>query len=178
MSVVWNYSYRNSTTDDVLLDHTDKSNRPILDKQSDYDLSLIKFSLPASAIPSFKITDDSHSIQYGVNLNQTILGGTSYSSVVSTVPLYKHDEFPMYSIEDFVENYNRSSLKAYRNLLEKLAFDNFLTNVKPTTLSGTFSLTGSTAQQDLTFAMSGGLPNNMSVGYVKLDCSLYGTSTP
>ncbi len=113
MSIFYNYSLSNDTLNDQLLDSTDNSARPILDKADDYKMAIVKFSLPASSINTFMILDDSFNLEYGFNTNPI-----NYSSVTGAASMYKNSTFVMRSIDDFIENFNRTSLLAYRGLLD------------------------------------------------------------
>lgn len=170
MSIFYNYSLSNDTLNDKLLDSTDNSARPILDKADDYKMAIVKFSLPASSINTFMILDDSFNLEYGFNTNPI-----SYSSVTGAASMYQNSNFVMRSIDDFIENFNRTSLIAYRGLLDSADAAGFACK-KTVTNAGNFSLAGTTAQSDINFVMTSGLALGMTTGYVKLDMKLYGTS--
>ena len=115
----YNFTIDNTKgNDDLLLDQLDKPYTEMLPKASDYNVSIIKFTLPNEA-ETFIIDDDSYTVRLGMrkpsqeNPNQ-VKTMNNYTYVES---MTKRDEFKIRSVADFLENLNRTLIRAHLSLM-------------------------------------------------------------
>lgn len=168
MSVYYNFSQQNNTKDAVRLEQTDSSRQIILDTASDYKVSIVKFNLP-NQIETFIIDNETdYVISYSFTTNTS--DASAYVVPIVTQSLYKSSVFKMYSIHDFIENYNRSSLLAFKSLLT--AADTYYDNVKSISASGSNATV--TDKRDITLSITGSA--TMFCSYIKLAANIRGTS--
>jgi hypothetical protein len=82
----------------------------------------------------------------------------------------------MRSIQDFIENYNRSSLLCYKGLLGSL--NALYGNQIQKTASGTSTNLGTVSNVDLSFDFATGISaTNLFVSYITVSANIYGTSS-
>ncbi len=175
MSIYYNFSLTNQSSSRTLLDHNDTRRDSILDKASNYELSIVKFNLPSGEIDTFLINNDTdYAITYSCLANDNT--NTNYQIVTFTQPMYQSKVSSMRSIQDFIENYNRSSLLCFKGLLSQL--NSYYGNVITKTATGTSSNVGTTASVDLSFDFSTGItPANLFCSYITVTANIYGTAT-
>jgi len=175
MSVYYNFSQFNDTDKKVLLSQTDTAKAPILDNASSYELSVIKFNLPSGELETFLIeNDDDYKIMYSCVTN--IAGNTAYETVTFEQPMYKSSAFQMRSVQDWLENYNRTSLLCFKGLLN--ALNPYYSNRVTKTVVNTSSNLGNVAYFDINLDFSTGLTGtNLFASYINVSASIYGTTT-
>jgi hypothetical protein len=116
MAQYYNLSLTNSNDTEIDLQITDDTYVPILKKASDYKVSVLKFSFP-SENPTF-IIDNDNDYKLKFSMNTYLLG--SYGSLSQEYSLFKSADFNIGNINDFLENFNRTSILAHRDLLNQL----------------------------------------------------------
>ena len=175
MSVFYNFALNNNTSERILLDKLETRTTPILVDAGKYDLSIVKFDLPATEIESFVIDDDtSYVITHSCLVNEN--NGSDYAVVEYSQPMYQSSVNKMYNIQHFMENFGRSSALAFRGLLT--ALNPYCGNVITKTQTSSSTNLGTVGHFDITFDFSTGItPATLFASYIKLDCNIRGTTT-
>lgn len=159
----YNFSQTNQTSSPVLLDKTEQRLDSILDRPSDWKMSIAKFSLPANEIETFLIgNSDDYKLTYSFNHNN--VAATAYNTDSFSQSMYQSSTYKMKSIQDWIENFNRTSLLCQKGLLA--AADTTYDNVRSIAISGTSTNLGSVSSVDLNMDFATGVPTNMFVSYI------------
>ena len=119
-ALFYNFTIDNTLgNEEKLLDQLDTPYTEMLPKASDYNVSIIKFTLPNEA-ETFLIDDDSYSIKLGFfkTVSTPLTIGTSRLENISvTRALTPRSQYKIRSIAEFLENLNRTIIAAHRDLL-------------------------------------------------------------
>lgn len=177
MSLYYNFSQANDTAEQQLLDKTDVRLSPIVDRASNYALSVVKFNLPVADTEVFKILNNTDfRIKLGANTNNGIFAsGSPYANREAIQSMSLSSVFPMRNIEDVIENFNRSALLAHKALLQSFS-DTFYTNVIQKDQTGTIVATLPHTQSDIIFDFNTNTPAQLKTSYVSLEVQLGGTN--
>jgi hypothetical protein len=173
-SIFYSFSQSNQTSSPVLCDKTEQRKDIILNKCSDYSLSIVKFNLPSTEIETFiidSVTD--YVITYSCCLNNST--NTGYITPTASQSMYLSSAQKMKSIQDWIENWNRTSLLCYKNLLD--ACDATCNNVISLSASGTSTNLGTVSQVDFNFDFTAQIPSTDAfVSYVTLNSNIFNAS--
>jgi hypothetical protein len=110
----YNLSLTNNSADSIDLAKQDDVFIPLLEKASDYRVSVLKFSFP-SENETFIMEDTSeYRIIYSINAYDNLENKT----FSITYPLFNRDKFKINNINDLIENFNRTSVLCHKTLLD------------------------------------------------------------
>ena len=109
----YNLHLTNNSQDSINLAVQDDVFVPILDKASDYRVSVLKFSFP-SENETFIIEDPS---EYQIIYSMNIYNESDNELKTVSYPLFGRNSFKITSINDLIENFNRTSIRCHRDLL-------------------------------------------------------------
>jgi len=169
MSEYYNFVQFNNTDSSVLCNHTEVKLVPIVRRADDYELQIVKFVLPSQSIPVFNIENNNdYRIQYSMPRNgfSPTLGWTT---MISSNSLPQSSVNPIYSVNDWIEEWNRTSLATYRDLLTELDVNGQFTTFASVNHTNNITMTagvppGSNVYHDETYTMV--LPSSSTVGYI------------
>ena len=170
MSVYYNFVQFNNTDQPVSCNQTDVRLVPLVNRADDYELQIIKFVLPSQSIEVFNIENENdYRIQYSMPTN-----GTTPSPIWSTVTASRsmpqrttNGLVKIYSVNDWIELWNRTSLATYRDLLENINALPIHITKHQDTATGSISALGSVTSSNIDISLLDGLPNDR-LAYIKV----------
>lgn len=181
--VYYNFAISNDTNSDIVCEQTDSRSYPILSNAADWQLFIQKFSLPADNIDAFLVSNETdYQIKIGGYYTALQQRRNFNVSGVASLPTNAQAKYKNY--EDFIENYNRANITAFKNFYTNLnstsmAFNNGIDCIK--TISATYSVTGplvtdpQTHSRTITVPATTGYRNTLACG-LELTLSITNTS--
>lgn len=136
----YNWSQRNTTTEEQNVDQTDLLKRPFIQRGSDYVLQVLKFSIPAEHLQSVLINNTNQS-DYTITYRGVLadVDQATQTEVTGSASLPLSTAYQYKNIQNFLEAMNRTSLSAYRNYLRAYNDGTAPTNVSFST-TGTYAI--------------------------------------
>ena len=173
MSVYYNFTQFNNTDSPVFCNQTDVRLVPLVQRADEYQLQIVKLVIPSQSIETFIIENTlDYRIQYSMP-NVSI--GPSYSWLTTTasnsMPLSSTQK--IYSVSEWLELWNRTSLATYRDLLYNL-YNISMSNYYSLAKSENINLFGDDTVYDSTYLMDI-LPTGSKVAYIKVSGTLTST---
>jgi hypothetical protein len=122
---------------------------PLLEKASDYRVSVLKFSFPSENETFIIDNPADYKIIYSINVHHS--GSNDLRKV--EYPLFSNAAFKMNNINDMIENFNRTSIRCHRDLLNDITdiygSYNALSGQTIKTAKKTVNVSGNTSSQEL-----------------------------
>jgi hypothetical protein len=122
-ALFYNFTIDNTLgNEEKLLDQVDTPYTEMLPKASDYNVSVIKFTLPNEA-ETFLIEDNSYSVQISFRTPTQLNQINAYDRVSRTESMSLRSVFKIRSISDFLENLNRALIRCHGFLLDAMSLE-------------------------------------------------------
>jgi hypothetical protein len=173
--IYYNYQILNDSNTNIIAEKTETRMSPILNKPSDYGLSILKFQLPTEAIKSFVVNNaNDYKIRYGSASNIDLSGTNEMFNYSGTATLPLSNTFSYIQSSDVIEGFNRASFNAYRDYLyaygrTDLIVSPYSSNV---TVSATYSFNVTTGpffhEQNVVVSATVPASTDGRLGYLKL----------
>ena len=169
-NIYYNISIYNDTNKPVPMEKETQFNQSLIVNPSDYTVTINKLRMPANLVKTFIIEDKSkYNLKYSVNVSNHSKTNEIQKFTAENY-LYNDKEYEMYSSEDMLENFNKTSIRTYRDLLNSL--DGYCNTKESVSGSIDTSISSTSPKYEETISMPTQSGMTRKLGYTRLKLNI------